>query len=160
MVYFSKTFVAAVAAILATQVVAHPGHDISQEVAERNAFLQNSARRDLSHCAASLRKRGVEDASIKRREDAIAKARAERGLPLSEPTSVLLIATELTHILEPGEVVARDATDESHLSTLDVSPTTSGVEDVIFSNSSCLLSPEGEEGPFCTLPPTPPPRPC
>lgn len=94
MVHFSKTFIAAVAAILATQVVAHPGHDISQEVAERNAFLKNSARRDLSHCASSLRKRGVQDASIKRREEAIAKARAERGLPLSEPTSVLLIAPE------------------------------------------------------------------
>lgn len=160
MVYFSKTFVAAVAAILATQVVAHPGHDIAQEVAERNAFLKNSVRRDLSHCASSLRKRGVQDASIKRREEAIAKARAERGLPLSEPSSVLLIAPELTHILERGEIVARDATDESHLSTLDVSPTTSGVEDIIFSNSSCLLSPEGEEGPYCTLPPTPPPRPC
>lgn len=89
MVYFSKALVAAVAALLATQVIAHPGHDISQEIAERNAFLKNSARRDLSHCAASLRKRGVEDASIKRREDAIAKARAERGLPLSELTSVL-----------------------------------------------------------------------
>ncbi|OBT66049.1 hypothetical protein VE03_03267 [Pseudogymnoascus sp. 23342-1-I1] len=131
MVYFSNSFVAAVAAILATQVVAHPGHDISQEIAERNAFLKNSARRDLSQCAGSLRKRGIEDASIKRREDAIAKARAERGLPLKR-----------------GEIVARDATDDSHLSSLDVSPTTSGVEDIIFSNSSCLLSPEGEEGPF------------
>ncbi|OBT53214.1 hypothetical protein VE04_05943 [Pseudogymnoascus sp. 24MN13] len=131
MVYFSKAFVAAVAAGLAAQVVAHPGHDISQEIAERNAFLKNSARRDLSHCADALRKRGVEDASVKRREDAIAKARADRGLPLKR-----------------REVVRRDATDESHLSSLDVSPTTSGVEDIIFSNSSCLLSPEGEEGPF------------
>ncbi|OBT97398.1 hypothetical protein VE01_04313 [Pseudogymnoascus verrucosus] len=131
MVYFSKAFVAAVAAVLATQVVAHPEHDISQEIAERNAFLKNSARRDLSHCADALRKRGVEDASVKRREDAIAKARADRGLPLKR-----------------REVVRRDATDESHLSSLDVSPTTSGVEDIIFSNSSCLLSPEGEEGPF------------
>lgn len=94
MVYFSKTFVAAVAAILATQVVAHPGHNIAQEVAERNAFLKNSARRDLSQCADVLRKRGVEDASIKRREEAIAKARAERGLPLSEETYVILTETE------------------------------------------------------------------
>lgn len=93
MVNFSKAFVAAAAAILATQVVAHPGHDVAQEAAERNAFLQNSARRDLSHCSSSLRKRGVEDASIKRREAAIAKARAERGLPLSKSTSVLLTAT-------------------------------------------------------------------
>ncbi|KFY26443.1 hypothetical protein V491_01301 [Pseudogymnoascus sp. VKM F-3775] len=131
MVYFSKSFVAAVAAILATQVVAHPGHDISQEVAERAAFLKNSARRGLSHCADTLRKRGVEDMSIKRREEAIAKARAERGLPLKR-----------------GRTVRRDADDESHLSSLDVSPTTSGVEDIIYSNSSCLLSPEGEEGPF------------
>ncbi|KFY16220.1 hypothetical protein V491_05394, partial [Pseudogymnoascus sp. VKM F-3775] len=131
MVNFSKTLFAAAAAILATQVVGHPAHNIAQEIAERNQFLKNSARRDLSHCASFLDKRGAEDTSTKRREEAIAKARAERGLPLKR-----------------GKVVRRDATDESHLSSLDVTPTTSGVEDTIFSNSSCLLSPEGESGPF------------
>ncbi|OBT84799.1 hypothetical protein VE02_06930 [Pseudogymnoascus sp. 03VT05] len=111
MVYFSKTFVAAVAAILATQVVAHPGHDISQEIAERNAFLKNSARRDLSHCADSLRKRGVEDASIKRREEATAKARAERGLPLKRREIVGRSATDESHLYVQGEYVRSDIRD-------------------------------------------------
>ncbi|MAD83100.1 MAG: hypothetical protein CL912_09050 [Deltaproteobacteria bacterium] len=43
----------------------------------------------------------------------------------------------------------RDATDVSHLSSLDVTPTTSNVEALIFDNSTCVLSPEGEEGPYC-----------
>jgi hypothetical protein len=89
MVHFSKAFVAAVAAFMVTQVVAHPGHDIDQEIAERSAFLKNSAKRDLSHCSSSLRKRGIEDDSIKRRQAAIEKARAERGLPLSKLTSIV-----------------------------------------------------------------------
>lgn len=49
------------------------------------------------------------------------------------------------------DLLRRDATDVSHLSSLDVTPTTSGVESIIFANSTCLLSPEGEEGPYCTL---------
>lgn len=46
-------------------------------------------------------------------------------------------------------------TNTSHLSNLNVTDTTKssgiwGVEDLIYSNSSCLLSPEGEVGPYCT----------
>jgi len=39
-------------------------------------------------------------------------------------------------------------TDASHLSNLTVSPYTPGVEEIIFSNTSCILSEEGEVGPF------------
>jgi hypothetical protein len=37
----------------------------------------------------------------------------------------------------------------SHLSTLDVDPWTSDVESIIYGNSSCILNPEGEVGPYC-----------
>jgi len=56
------------------------------------------------------------------------------------------------------QILKRDlasVTNTSHLSTLDVTPTTSGVEEIIFSNSSCLLAPEGEIGPFCKNNPLP-----
>lgn len=37
----------------------------------------------------------------------------------------------------------------SHLSNLTVTPDMAGVEDLIFQNTSCVLSPEGEIGPYC-----------
>jgi protocatechuate 3,4-dioxygenase beta subunit len=60
----------------------------------------------------------------------------------------------LNDFVERGLTV-RDTVSESHLSTLDVAPTTTGVEEIIFSNSSCILAPEGEIGPFCTSPHVP-----
>lgn len=44
-----------------------------------------------------------------------------------------------------GEEVA----NTTHLSNLTVTPSTSGVEEIIFGNHSCILNPEGEVGPFC-----------
>jgi hypothetical protein len=158
MVNFSKALAAVVAAVVVAQVAAHPGHDISQEIAERNAFFKNSAKRGLSHCSSSLRKRGVEEASIKRRHLGLQKARAERGLPLREyilnPAFSGTLVVDSGGCLERRGIVERSVTDESHLSSLDVTPTTPGVEEIIFANSTCLLSPEGEEGPYCKkLPP-------
>ncbi|KAH6717462.1 Intradiol ring-cleavage dioxygenase [Leptodontidium sp. MPI-SDFR-AT-0119] len=129
MVYLSKAFQFAATATLLSHAFAHQGHDLTQEIAERNAFYK-TAKRDLSHCDVTLRKRGTHARQQERREAAIAKARAARGLP------------------QKRNVAKRDATDVSHLSSLDVTPTTSGVEDIIFANSTCLLSPEGEEGPY------------
>jgi hypothetical protein len=41
-------------AILASNSIAYPGHDIRAEMAERAAFIQTS-KRDLSHCAAKMK---------------------------------------------------------------------------------------------------------
>ncbi len=38
----------------------------------------------------------------------------------------------------------------SHLSTLKVDPWTADVDSIIYGNSSCILNPEGEIGPYCT----------
>lgn len=62
------------------QVIAHSGHDLTQEIAERNAFYKHS-KRDLTHCNSYLGKRGMEDKQRLRRQAAIEKARSERGLP-------------------------------------------------------------------------------
>lgn len=83
MVYLLNTYKALIAASLLTQIVAHPGHDLTQEIAERNEFLKNS-KRDLSHCNNALKKRGMEAKQARRRQALIAKARAERGLPQSQ----------------------------------------------------------------------------
>ncbi|PVH79822.1 aromatic compound dioxygenase [Cadophora sp. DSE1049] len=121
----SKTVL--IAAFL-SQTLAHPGHDLTQEIAERSEFMQNSKR--ASNCDVALRKRGIDSKQQERRRRAIQEARAARGLP------------------QKADVMRRDATDESHLSSLDVTPTTSNVESIIFDNSTCVLSPEGEEGPY------------
>jgi len=80
MVYFSKKFILADTAVYLSQVFAHPGHDITEEIEERNAFYQNS-KRDLSHCNAALRTRGIENRQQKRRQAAVEQARVARGLP-------------------------------------------------------------------------------
>lgn len=71
---------AAISAILATSVIAHPGHDVRQEIAERASFISQLKTRDLSHCSAKLKARGLEQAAVARRS-AIAKSeRKKRGI--------------------------------------------------------------------------------
>ena len=73
--------------LLGHQVLSHGAHDLSAEIASRHAFFQHS-KRDLSHCSESLRKRGLQDKQLVRREAAIEKARATGGLPESEYTQI------------------------------------------------------------------------
>jgi hypothetical protein len=67
-------------AILATSVAAHPGHDMHAEMAERAAFTKYS-KRDLSHCAAKLKARGLEQRAIARRAATAMQARQMRNIP-------------------------------------------------------------------------------
>ena len=80
--HLSQALIALSAATFFDQAFAHPGHDIREEISERNEFFKNN-KRNLDHCSNSLKKRGMQDSQQKRREAAIAKARAERGLPES-----------------------------------------------------------------------------
>ncbi|TRX96108.1 hypothetical protein FHL15_002832 [Xylaria flabelliformis] len=108
----------------AVLVTAHPGHDHSNEILQRREFISNTKRSDLSHCAAKLKARGVEQRSTQRRK-ALADARSKRG------------------------ILERDVSDinKSHHSSNDYTADTP--LDVIFSsNTSCLLSPEVTEGPY------------
>ncbi|KAL1619661.1 hypothetical protein SLS54_006598 [Diplodia seriata] len=129
MVQFRNT-VALVAAFLAAQpVMGHAGHSLEHEIAARAAYLRH-APRDLSHCAEKLKARGVEQRAIERRSTKVQAMKAEVAAKKSE---LSLVA------------------NTSHLSNLTVTPGTPGFEDLIFQNSSCVLSPEGEIGPYYVL---------
>lgn len=69
----------ALAALAATLVAAHPGHDHSAEQAVRREFLQHHSR-GLDHCAEKLALRGVTERSSLRRHEAAEKLREKRGL--------------------------------------------------------------------------------
>ena len=88
-----KTLV--VGALAAVGVSAHPGHDLSAELAEREAALSQFAYRDLSHCADKIRERGLEARSVARRnalvEQLQKKAKLKGGLPSSPSETPLLL---------------------------------------------------------------------
>jgi hypothetical protein len=73
------------AAVLATNVAAHPGQSMQEmkaEMAERAAFMQSRpvGKRDLSQCSEKMKARGLEQRSIARRVAIVKDARKERGL--------------------------------------------------------------------------------
>lgn len=68
---------------MASSVLAHPGHDTRHEIDERAAFMKNS-KRDLSHCAAKMKARGLEARAIQRRAAIVKGTREKRGLSTSE----------------------------------------------------------------------------
>ncbi|CAO2658348.1 Nn.00g060710.m01.CDS01 [Neocucurbitaria sp. VM-36] len=124
MVYFSSAAVAAVATFFANQAFAHPGHDISEEIAERAAFLSNTEYTNLDHCAAQLQARSTE--MIARRKAMVEHLRTKRGIVKRDFETVL---------------------NTDHHSNQSVTP--DSPSDVIFAgNSSCILQPETTEGPY------------
>jgi sulfur relay (sulfurtransferase) complex TusBCD TusD component (DsrE family) len=70
------------ATIFASNVIAHPGHDMRAEMAERAAFMQTS-KRDLSHCAAKMKARGMDKRSVARRAAIAQDARKKRSIAAS-----------------------------------------------------------------------------
>ncbi|KIL85507.1 hypothetical protein FAVG1_11465 [Fusarium avenaceum] len=109
---------------LANSVSAHPGANVQAELLERKAFLANAKRTDLSHCAAQIKARGLEQRGIERR-NAIAQEKSKRGLIMRDPADV----------------------NKTHLSNAPYGPQTP--LDVVFgTNASCVLSPEVMEGPY------------
>ena len=72
----------ATAAILASNVIAHPGQsslELRQEIAERAEFMKHS-KKDLSHCAAKMKARGLEQRAIARRTAMAKDARKKRSI--------------------------------------------------------------------------------
>ena len=51
---------------------------------KRVQWLDNVERRDLSHCNAKLKSRGVHERSILRRQELVKDLRAKRNLPIGE----------------------------------------------------------------------------
>lgn len=78
MVHYSSVLLF-LAALSITGIVAHPGHDVEQEIAERSAYFQGR-RRDLSHCATKLKERGIEQRALMRRSTAVHNLRQEVAL--------------------------------------------------------------------------------
>ncbi|OAA71640.1 extracellular dioxygenase [Cordyceps fumosorosea ARSEF 2679] len=119
--------VAVLAAAAAGVANAHPGHDLSEEIAERQLFLRSVRRSSLAHCADKLKARGVEAANIARRSAAVESSRVARGIQRRDLDSDL---------------------SKSHNSTdLGYTENTS-VSELFSSNGSCLLTPEVTQGPY------------
>jgi hypothetical protein len=75
--YLVATLVAV--AIRTSNPIAHPGHDIHAEMAQRAAFMQTS-KRDLSHCAAKMKARGMDQRTVTRRAAMAKRARKKRSI--------------------------------------------------------------------------------
>ncbi|KAF5871586.1 putative extracellular dioxygenase protein [Botrytis fragariae] len=131
MIYSSLLSKLVAAACVSHVSTAHPGQTVQElqgEIVERNIFFEETnTSRDLSHCC------GVEDKNRECIAAAVARAHADLGLPQKKA---------------PIKARATSPVRISHLSGLDVTPTMPNVEEIIYSNSSCILSLEGEKGPF------------
>lgn len=123
--HFSSIFIAALAAGL---VSAHGKLTLEREIAVRSAMLGQHTSRDISHCASKMKTRGLEDRAIerraKKRDDLIKK----RGIKARDLATIL-------------------ATDHNQTSlgyTLDTAEST-----IFATDASCILTAEGESGPYC-----------
>ncbi|KAB5582788.1 Intradiol ring-cleavage dioxygenase [Coniochaeta sp. 2T2.1] len=114
-----------ITAALVAAVLAHPGHDHDAEQAVRREALQFS-KRDLSHCAAKIKARGLEARSVKRRSGIANNLLKKRNLKNRDIDELL---------------------DTSHHSSESFTLDTP-VETIFASNNSCILSPEVTEGPY------------
>ncbi|KAI9041746.1 intradiol ring-cleavage dioxygenase [Aspergillus affinis] len=135
MVHLTSPFTLALAG-LASFGLAHPGHDVKAEAAERAAYLKSVPvqSRSLSQCASNFEKRGVENPNVARRHAAVEELRRKRGLTTS-----------------PGYLKARDldstlaTTHHSNLTHVD--PSTD--PRVLFgSEGTCIVQPEVTQGPY------------
>ena len=127
MVVLNKTLALLAAALLPSAILAHPGHDIKAENAQRAAYLAKAERRSLAHCAEKLKERGIQGRSIARRQAQVQKLRKKNNLEARD---------------------FRTALNTSHHSAHNYTSQTPA--DVLFAgNASCILSPEVTEGPYC-----------
>lgn len=72
-----STLVGALA--LAGYVIAHPNHNVREEIEEREAALVGLPR-SLEHCAEQMKARGLVAKAAARRAQLAKRAREERGL--------------------------------------------------------------------------------
>lgn len=110
--------------------IAHPGHDIRQEAAERREFFERSPN-TVQSCMPHLERRGHQSAALERRQRIAREIREKKGLT-DRP-------------LRKREFYDNLSTD--HSSNLDVS--LGDDELLLFSNNSAtLLQPEVTQGPY------------
>ncbi|KAK2035616.1 aromatic compound dioxygenase [Colletotrichum zoysiae] len=112
---------------LLSSVVAHPGHDITEEIVERRAFLSSVKRANLSHCADKLAARGLTARNIARRAAQVQYARQKRNIKKRDSASVF--------------ATSHNDTDLGYTLNTDAATLFSG-------NNSCVLTPEVTQGPY------------
>jgi len=121
--------VVAFASLVISGVVAHPGHNVAEEAAERAEFLRYKPR-SINSCSSHLQRRGHFAAALARRSELATRAQQKRGL-----TGKPLVRRDFA------------AYNTSHASTADV--LYGDDETILFSdNSSCILAPEVTQGPY------------
>lgn len=116
---------------LSGMAVAHPGHNVKQEAAERRDYLTTVKRASLAHCADKLKARGVDARNMARRRAQVEKARQKRGLKKRDLDGVL--ATD------------HNKTDQGYTVNTDAATLFAGY-------NSCVLTPEVTQGPYCKSP--------
>ncbi|KAI9930669.1 hypothetical protein ASPWEDRAFT_106723 [Aspergillus wentii DTO 134E9] len=111
---------------MAGLAVAHPGvHEPSSYTALTKKNFLHNARRSLDKCSDTLERRGV-NARAEARRAAMVQMHQKRSLSTRDTNKTVSI---------------------DHHSSLHVTPSTAG-SDLFSKNPVCLLSPEGEIGPF------------
>lgn len=126
-----SAFFALTIALLIWNALAHPGHNVAEEAAERRDFLKRNPH-SVRSCAANLQKRGHTAAAIARRQDLARQVRARRSL------------------LTDGQPLARRDLAQYNTSHASTSGLKFGDEETLFfaDNSSCVLQSEVTQGPY------------
>jgi len=117
--------------IAAATILAHPGHDIAEEIVARAKYLERNPG-SLSKCSSNLQARGLSSEYITRRHNLANELRAARGLAVVPSLD------------------ARDfaAYNFSHLYSESSIGVDSHVDTDLGENSSCVLQPEVTAGPY------------
>jgi len=126
MVYFTPSFIALAASLFfSAPTIAHPGHDVAEEIAQRAAYLASDSYTGLAHCADTLKSRQAD--MISRRKAMVQHLRTKRGIVKRDFEEVL---------------------NTDHHSNASFTP--ESPDDVVFAgNASCVLQAEATEGPYC-----------
>lgn len=116
--------------LAANGALAHPGHSVEEEAAERGYWLRTAKPKSVRSCASDLQRRGHSEHALARRSELARHVRAKRGLR------------------QPA-LERRDFADYnvSHASNLDVT-LGSDERELFADDSSCLLQPESTQGPY------------
>lgn len=110
--------------------LAHPGHDVAEEAAERADFLRRNPR-PVRSCASKLKARGHEDAGVQCRQAVYESLLKKRNLP-------------------PKTLITRDVAtyNFSHFSSDATINNTTSAAILFVDDSSCMLQPDVTQGPY------------
>ncbi|KAF2730039.1 extracellular dioxygenase-like protein [Polyplosphaeria fusca] len=123
------------AAMIIQPLAAHPGHDHSKEIQQRNAYLDNPIhKRSLAHCTEKLKARGNDALMTARRSAMVENLRRKQSI---SPDKSYLRARSADEVLTTNH--------ESNLT--GITPNTD--PNMLFAcNNSCILTPEVTQGPY------------